>query len=194
MTIGFGFRRFERGYNLIEVIVAMGMMSTLLLAVITLFFFGRGNVYSGKMMTQGVAIGTDALEDLSAQSVQGIYTAFLINSATPLGTYTIDGVTYTNAIIRSTDPTIVASPPAQISSENVPTGGTGMLTSWRNNITTTRKMARGSVTVIMRPRQPTAVMAGTSPAPRVMQVRVIVRWVESRRERHVEFDTVRYRR
>lgn len=194
MTTGFGLRKFERGYNLIEVIVAMGLMSTLLLAIITLFFFGRGNVYSGKMMTQGVAIGTDALEDLSGQTVQGIYTAFQINATTPLEDYTIDGVTYEDAIIRSTDATIVPSPPAQISAENVPTGGTGLLTAWRNNITTTRKMARGSVTVIMRPRQPTTVMNGAAPAPRVLQVRVIVRWVESTRQRHVEFDTVRYRR
>lgn len=184
----------ERGYNLIEVLIAIAVLGTILLSVVTLFFFGRTNVYAGKMMTMANSLGTDALEDLSALTVQGVYDAFLIGATTTLGSYTIDGVTYSNAIIRSTDPAIVASPPTDLQSEFVPTGGTGILTAWADDITNQKKMAEGSVTVIIRPRSPTSVGTATEPAPRVLQMRVIVRWTESIRRRSVVFDTVRYRR
>jgi prepilin-type N-terminal cleavage/methylation domain-containing protein len=184
----------QKGYNLVEVLIAIAILGTILLSIITLFFMGRSQVYSGKMMTQAVAIGTDALEDLSGMTVQGVYDTFLIDGATALDDYVVEGVEYENCLIRSTDPNIVASPPGDLQDENVPATGTGLLTSWNDDITNNRKMADGSVTVILRPRMPTTVGTASAPAPRVLQMRVIVRWRESTRERRVVFDTVRYRR
>jgi len=180
----------QRGYNLVEVLIAIAVLGTIMLSVVTLFFFGRTNVYSGKMMTMGVSVGTDAIEDLSALTVQDLYSTFLIDGTVALASYTIDGITYDNALIRSTDPTIVASPPADIASE----GGTALLTKWRADIVTQKKMAEGTVTLIIQPRLPTAIGTPDNPSPRVLRMRVIVRWVESLRQRHIVFDTVRYRR
>lgn len=180
----------ERGYNLVEVLIAIAVLGTIMLSIVTLFFFGRVNVYSGKMMTMAVSVGTDAVEDLSQLTVQDIYTAFGIDGTVALGNYTIDGITYQNALIRSTDPNIVASPPSDISTES----GTALLTAWRDDIVVQKKMAEGTVTLIIQPTQPASVGTATDPAPRVVRLRVIVRWVESLRQRNIVFDSVRYRR
>jgi len=55
-------------------------------------------------------------------------------------------------------------------------------------------MAEGTVTLIIQPTQPASVGTATDPAPRVVRLRVIVRWVESLRQRNIVFDSVRYRR
>lgn len=180
----------ERGYNLVEVLIAIAVMGTIMLSVVTLFFFGRTNVYSGKMMTMAVSVGTDSVEDLSQLTVRDIYTAFGIDGTVALADYTIDGVTYEDALIRSTDPNIVASPPSDISTE----GGTALLTAWNDDIVNQKKMAEGTVTLIIQPRQPSTIGTAAEPDPRVLRLRVIVRWVESLRQRHIVFDTVRYRR
>lgn len=180
----------ERGYNLIEVLIAIAVLGTILLSIVTLFFFGRTNVYSGKMMTMAVSVGTDAIEDLSQLTVQDLYTTFLIDGTVGLADYTIDGITYEDALIRSTDPNIVASPPTDIASE----GGTALLTAWRDDIVTQKKMAEGTVTLIIQPREPTSIGTADSPDPRILRLRVIVRWVEALRQRRVVFDSVRYRR
>lgn len=180
----------ERGYNLIEVLIAIAVLGVIMLSIVTLFFFGRTNVYSGKMMTMAVSVGTDAVEDLSQLTVQDIYTAFGIDGTVALGNYTIDGINYQNALIRSTDPNIVASPPADISTES----GTALLTAWNDDIVVQKKMAEGTVTLILQPRQPASIGTITDPAPRLLRLRIIVRWVEALRQRHIVFDTIRYRR
>lgn len=180
----------ERGYNLVEVLIAIAVLGSILLSIVTLFFWGTKNVYSGKMMTMAISVGTDAVEDLSALTVQDIYGTFLVTAANSLDDYTIDGITYEDALIRSTDPAIVTNAPADIAFE----GGTTLLTLWRDDIVNQKKMAEGTVTLIMQPRQPTAVGTATEPAPRILRMRVIVRWVEALRQRHVVFDTIRYRR
>jgi prepilin-type N-terminal cleavage/methylation domain-containing protein len=180
----------ERGYNLVEVLIAIAVLGSILLSIVTLFFWGTKNVYSGKMMTMAISVGTDAVEDLSALTIQDIYGAFVISAANTLDDYTIDGITYEDALIRSTDPNIVTNAPADIANE----GGTTLLAMWRDDIVTQKKMAEGTVTLILQPRQPTSVGTTTEPAPRILRLRVIVRWVEALRQRHVVFDTVRYRR
>ena len=160
--------RHERGYNLVEVLIAIAVLGTILLSILTLFFFGRTQVYSGKMMTMGVSVGTDAVEDLSQLTVQDLYTTFDIDGTVAPADYTIDGITYEDALIRSTDPTIVASPPADISSE----GGTTLLTKWNNDIVVQKKMAEGTVTLIIQPREPSTVGTAENPDPRIVRLRV----------------------
>ena len=48
----------QSGYSLVEVLVAIAITAVVLLTVITLFYMGRRNVYSGKQTTQAVSIGT----------------------------------------------------------------------------------------------------------------------------------------
>lgn len=188
----------QAGYNLIEVLIAMSLIGTVLLSVMSLFFLSRRNVYSGKQLTQAVAMGTHALEDISQLNTDDLYTAFTIDNTTTLGTYTIGGVTYTNSIIRSTDPAIVASPPADIGAEQDPVGApVGFLSTWRNEIVNNLKFKDGSVTVLITPKNPVAVMDATNTtraARGVKQVRIIVRWDENGRIRLATFDTAKVKR
>jgi len=57
-------KRNQSGYSLIEVLIAIAITSVVLLTVVTLFYMGRRNVYSGKQMTYAVSVGTRVLEDL----------------------------------------------------------------------------------------------------------------------------------
>jgi hypothetical protein len=99
--------RSEYGYNLVEMLIAMAMLGTVLLSVLTLFYFGRGNVYSGKQMTSAVSIGNDVMEDLSPLTVTQLEAAlnFELDGGTPtaLVTNTVNGVAYANSILRTTD-------------------------------------------------------------------------------------------
>lgn len=193
----------EAGYNLIEVLIAMALMGTVMLSIMGLFYLGRGNVYSGKQMTQANAAATHAMEDLAGLTVKAFYDAFKISATDTLGTYTIDGITYTNVLLRSTSNTIVATPPANISAEEDPDNPDsaaaphGFLTTWRNEITSNSKFLDPSVTLIISPRTPTQVVTATAPvgpAPGILQIRVLVRWQEGRRQRSVALDTVKLRR
>src|ERR1700737_2122352 len=99
-------KRAQSGYNLVEVLIAMGLLSTILLAVTTLFYFGRRNVYSGKQMTAAVAVGTNVLEDLSGLNRSALYNAFNIGTGggqtTVMSSNTVEGVTYPNSFKRDT--------------------------------------------------------------------------------------------
>src|SRR5256885_1195137 len=100
-------RRRVRGYSLIEVLIAMGLLSTVLLVIVTLFFMARSNVYSGKQTTHAVAVGTRIMEDLSSMSVPTVYSTFSITDTTGLGTVTAQPAvlpqsSYDTSILRST--------------------------------------------------------------------------------------------
>lgn len=186
----------QSGYNLVEVLVAMAMVGVVTLSVITLFFVARGNVYSGKQMTTATAIGTQAMEDLSNLTLQAVYDSFRVVTATTptVGTYTIEGVTYTNVLLRSTATDIVATPPADISQEVTPTGGQGLLTAWR--ALASSRLGDGSVTVILFPQQPNTpvLLANGNARAALLRIRVIVRWNEARRRRTAVFDTFKTQR
>src|SRR5207237_889522 len=61
-------KRTQSGYSLVEVLIALAITSVVLLTVVTLFYMGRRNVYSGKQMTYAVSVGTRMMEDLSSMS------------------------------------------------------------------------------------------------------------------------------
>lgn len=186
-------RRSERGYNLVEVLIAMAILGTVLLSIVTLFYMGRRNVYSGKQMTHAVAIATKAMEDMSNLTRDEMYQHFLITATDTLASYTIDGETYANAVIRSTDPTIVASPLETIDDENA---ASTFLTQWAA-LASEKLDDESSVTLILMPRQPTQVLTTVAPiqaAPTVLQMRVIVRWRDGMRMRNVIFDAVKLKR
>src|SRR6267378_7030470 len=82
----------QRGYSLVEVLIAMAITSVVLLTVVTLFYMGRKNVYSGKQMTVAAASGTQILEDFSTMTAQDIVTNFNLSDAAALGTVTLPNV------------------------------------------------------------------------------------------------------
>src|SRR4029077_9906082 len=82
----------QRGYSLVEVLIAMAITSVVLLTVVTLFYMGRRNVYSGKQMTVAAASGTQIMEDLSTMTAQDLENNFNLTDAATLGTTTLQGV------------------------------------------------------------------------------------------------------
>src|SRR5436305_13111068 len=85
-------KRTESGYSLVEVLIAMAITSVVLLTVVTLFYMGRRNVYSGKQMTYAVAVGTRVLEDLSTMSADDLLGNFKIDDSTGLNKVTLNKV------------------------------------------------------------------------------------------------------
>lgn len=177
----------QRGYNLVEVLVAMAILSVVLLSIMTLFVMGRRNVYSGKQMSQANAVGRDVLEDLSSLTLSDVRAAFGIADNAALGNVDVDATrtmpedTYTSAILRTTDTISAATDPR------------GYLQSWLDTIEDNEKMANPQLALVFIPRNPSAgaITAGNAT---VMQVRVLVRWDEGGRRRQAIFDTTKVQR
>ena len=51
----------QRGYNLVEVLIAMAITGVVILAIMSLFAIGRSNVHAGRQMTHAISVGTRAL-------------------------------------------------------------------------------------------------------------------------------------
>lgn len=195
-------RRFEAGYNLIEVIVATAILGVVVMSVMTLFTMGRRNVYSGKEMTAAVSMATRAAEDLSGMSLAQVYTAFGIvgadTAALSGGAFNVSvdlagqkaGLpenTYTGSYIRRTSDTLVQTP-----------GGNdegGFLLRWRNEMDQNLKFAFGVVNIVMTPRKPRNPAAALTTAnATVVRVRILVRWQEENRPRQLVVDTLKFNR
>ena len=54
----------RKGYNLIEVLIAMALLSWVVLVIVGLFTYGQRGVYSGKTQTRAVAVCQKVYEDL----------------------------------------------------------------------------------------------------------------------------------
>ena len=170
--------RKQSGYSLVEVLIALAITSVVLLTVVTLFYMGRRNVYSGKQMTFAVSTGTRALEDISQMTLTDVLAAFGIPAGNPLPTtsVTVNGVTYNNsALYKSDDPT----PPALI---------TTWLTAMGSNF------ANPVIGVILTPRA-----LATDPQQwgnaTFMRMRVYIQWDEAANRRRIAFfDTTKINR
>lgn len=163
----------EKGYNLIEVLIAMAILSTVLLSVFSLFVVGRKNVYSGKQMTRAVAIGTRVMEDLSALTRRDIERVFNLTAATP-GTVTVEGASYANSVLRlSTDTTNDVE---------------GYLAGW-NDFMAQQNFARGLISIVITPVDPLAVGTPSLVTSPIYRIRVYVQWNEELRRRTIILDT-----
>jgi prepilin-type N-terminal cleavage/methylation domain-containing protein len=182
----------ERGYNLVEVLVAMAILGSVLLSIVALFYFGRANVYSGKQLSMANSVGVQIIEDLSSLNMPALYAAFNIGATTTLGDVVVNNITYANSIQRDTANDTTANqstPPAY-------------LTKWKNLLgLNNTKLKDAKATLILIPGQPAAVMTTTSaaapisvPAAGVMRIRIVISWSESLRTRSVVFDTVKTNR
>jgi len=175
------FRSGERGYNLVEVLIAMALMGTVLMSIMGLFYYGRRNVYSGKEMTEAVAVGTHVLEDLNTMKKDSVVFAFAL-PATAGTSNTVGGQTFANSFVRTT---------TNISASTDPSG---FLQRWNDEMVNNNKFQDGAVTIVFTPTAD-----GTNTPPQmatstVMKMRVFVTWGEGPRSRQVVLDTVKIER
>ena len=148
----------QRGFNLVEVIIAMALLGTVLLGIMSLFFFGRSNVYSGKQMTHAVSVGTHVLEDLSGMSYTQIESAFDFEIGTDaLASHTVNGVTFANALRRTTDD---VDGDGLITDDDIP----NFLDTWKEEVDA--KLSEGAVDLIFTP----------AADDRVLRIDVVVSW------------------
>jgi prepilin-type N-terminal cleavage/methylation domain-containing protein len=170
----------DRGYNLIELLIAMALLGTILMSIITLFFFGRRNVYSGKQLTRATSVTTQVLEDLQPLNVANLNTQFLITSSEKPGTVSIAGKDDNNALLRSTD---------DLSKEYA--SGPKYLTRWKA-LLPAAKIASGRVSLVILPENMFTANDPTT-ASRV-RLLVITEWNEDQRRRNVVADLVKFNR
>lgn len=179
--------RTERGFNLVEVLIAMALLGTVLMTILTLFYMGRKNVYSGKQTSVAVSIASHAMEDLSARSKLDVLTAFNATTA-GLGTVDIDASTamatdtYGGSIMR------LSSRADDVdATKNDPRG---LLKKWSDEAS--RRLSKSLVAVVLTPQKPYPVADPVTAAnATVMRVRVLVRWNEGRRRREVILDSAK---
>jgi prepilin-type N-terminal cleavage/methylation domain-containing protein len=197
-------RRGERGYNLIEVLIAMAILGVVIMAITALFMWGRKNVYSGKQMTTAISIGTRVLEDLAPLGKDDVSRLVfnIANGTTGTSiTYGTPSVTYANSAARSTNPNAISGytdiqeqvydPDAE---ENT---APDMLGKWADQLEmplegggTGERLTDGEVTLIMTPLRDSQATARFGNAA-LLRLRVIVQWREQQRVRQVILDTVK---
>ncbi|HSY47825.1 MAG TPA: prepilin-type N-terminal cleavage/methylation domain-containing protein [Thermoanaerobaculia bacterium] len=194
----------QRGYSLVEVLIAMAITSVVLLTVITLFYMGRRNVYSGKQMTVAAATGTQILEDMSTMTAQDLQTNFNLTDAATLGTVTLQGVadasngqlSFTGSIARDSSAcTVAATTPFAITCTNDPNG---YMAKWLRTLipqaTTGSLMTNPLIGMVFTPRSPTDNTKLVSTA-QFIRARIYVSWEEGKNHRrYAFFDTTKVNR
>ena len=197
-------KRPESGYSLIEVLIAIAITSVVLLTVITLFYMGRRNVYSGKQQTIAVAAGTQILEDFSTMTAQDLGTNFGITDATGLTTITLDGVAdgpngqlaFANSIGRDSSACTVASTtPYAITCTTDPNG---YMAKWLRLLSPAENrsevLLNPIIGVVFTPRSPLSIATQFTTA-RFIRARIYVSWEEGpNRRRYAFFDTTKVNR
>jgi prepilin-type N-terminal cleavage/methylation domain-containing protein len=171
----FSARRAEKGYNLVEVLIAMAVLSSVLISVFALFVMGSQNVYSGKQMTRAVAVGNRITEDLTLLTRPDIQRVFNLATATP-GNVTVAGQTYANSVLRlSTDTTN-------------DTGG--YLARW-HAFMSQQNFTDGLISLVITPVDPLAGGTPSMTASPIYRIRVYVQWTEKARRRSVVLDVAK---
>ncbi|HYK03786.1 MAG TPA: prepilin-type N-terminal cleavage/methylation domain-containing protein [Thermoanaerobaculia bacterium] len=178
-------RRHDSGYNLVETILAMAILGVILMSVVTLFFIGRRNVYSGKQMSAANAVATRVLEDLSLMTATDVLDNFRLATATP-ATNVVASVSYPNSILRDTDEAISTDT----------NDASGYLARWKALVDTANELPSGRVILIVTPQQPTsnATTVLQITTAQVVRIRGVVEWSEGLRRRNVTFDSSKLQR
>ena len=66
----------RQGFSLVEVVLALGLLATVLISIASLFILGGKQVHSGKTTTTAVALGHEILERIDQLAYSEIYTYF----------------------------------------------------------------------------------------------------------------------
>lgn len=176
-------RRAQRGYNLVEVMIATALLGVVILSIVTLFFIGKRNVYSGKQMTAANAVATRVLEDLALMSATDVLSNFNITDSTTLASNTVGGTAYPGSVLRDTRGTIDNN-----------TDPSGYLARWKALVDNTATFAqKGRVVLVIIPSQP---VDGDNPVStaQIVRVRGFVEWREGIRPRSVSFEASKLQR
>ena len=177
----------QRGFNLVEVLIAMAILGTVMMTIMTLFFMGRANVYAGKQHSIALSIATHAMEDLSSRSKLDILKAFNAEGA-GIGAVDVD----TTAVLPQDNYTLSVKRVSTIADDVDATKNDprGLMKKWSDEAKS--RLTNGYVAVVLTPLKPNPVGAGlTIDNATVMRVRMFVRWREGSRRRQVILDTVR---
>jgi prepilin-type N-terminal cleavage/methylation domain-containing protein len=159
----------ERGYNLIEIVVAMAILAMVLLSVVTLFFLARRNVYSGQQRSRANAIAVRVLEDFSYLTADEVLTNLALddNLPAPAGTCACTDI------------------------YNTDSGAPAFVNNW-DTLVDTSQFLNGRVGVRITP------IGGVSPnhytTANFLRIAVIVRWNEELRTRQIIVSTAKPRR
>ena len=190
-------RSASRGYSLVEVLIAVAITGVVMLTIVTLFYMGRRNVYSGKQMTYAVSVGTRVMEDLSTMTNQDVLTAFGVDDNTTRETVVVCnnkllplGTTTCNHNIITT---FTASTERETGDVSVTTDPGGYLAQWAT-LVTGANLTNGKVGLVITPRNPADNTKNWTTA-RFTRVRVYVQWEEAKnRTRVAFFDTTKVNR
>lgn len=96
----------ERGFSLIEVIVALGLMAGVLIAIAGLFVLGGRSVKSGRTSSEALALGREIVEEMNAWGYTQLWGNFGLTGTA--NTYTVDTATCVTADCAGWQSSIVA--------------------------------------------------------------------------------------
>jgi len=184
----------ERGFNLVEVLIAMAITAVVILSVATLFVMGRRNVYAGKQMTAAVAVATRITEDFSHMTHAEVYDKFGLApdtngyaGSTLAASNTVEGVSYANSVLRTN---------ADAADANKDKAK--LIDAWLKLMQPS--FVNPQITVVFMPRldvKDPATDTAAVPVSTVLQIRVVLTWddsVTSKRHRSLMIDAVKTQR
>jgi Tfp pilus assembly protein PilV len=88
-------RRDERGFSLIEVVIALGLLAGVLIAIAGLFVLGGKSVKSGRTSSEALATAREIVEEMNGWGFSQLWSNF--GYAGTAKTYTVDTATCTTA-------------------------------------------------------------------------------------------------
>jgi Tfp pilus assembly protein PilV len=72
-TTGTTAQRGERGFSLIEVTIAIGVLASVILSIASMFIMGGRSVKSGKTVTEATALAQDMMEEFDKESFSALW-------------------------------------------------------------------------------------------------------------------------
>ena len=88
----------ERGFSLVELIIALGLLAGVMLTIAGMFSLAGKQVKSGRTSSEALAVGKQILEEMNGWAYRQTYELFGLNGAA--NAYTVDtrtnGSSYTN--------------------------------------------------------------------------------------------------
>ncbi len=90
-------RNGERGFSLVEVVIALGLLAGVLIAISGLFVIGGKQVKSGRTSSEALSVGRTILEEMNRWGFQQTYGAFGSTYDGATTSYSIDTRTNTFA-------------------------------------------------------------------------------------------------
>jgi len=88
-------RRDERGFSLVEVVIALGLLAGVMIAIAGLFVLGGRSVKSGRTSSEALAAGKEIVEEMNAWGFSQLWVNFGYDGEAK--TYTTDTKTCTTA-------------------------------------------------------------------------------------------------